>query len=169
MSAKEKLRVMPSLNISKEEIETELVEKLERLFALNALLNMDETGNDAQVESETLEQPELDALGHDDQRAEQLQADTLGHSDQRKEQAEDMPQSVSMENAGQNHTVENGSPRGLKLAAGNADKLFAGIYFLQFLQKFLCRFRQYLIFFPDDTHVTFHWGLKRSKTQMAIS
>ena len=47
--------------------------------------------------------------------------------------------------------------------------LFAGIYFLQFLQKFLCRFRQYLIFFPDDTHVTFHWGLKRSKTQMAIS
>lgn len=44
------------------------------------------------------------------------------HSDQRKEQAEDMPQPVSMENAGQNHAAENGSPHGLKLVAGNAEK-----------------------------------------------
>lgn len=83
---------------------------------------MDETGNDAQVENETSEQSETDTLGHGDQRAEQPQAGTLGYSDQRKEQAEDMPQPVSMENAGQNHAAENGSPHGLKLVAGNAEK-----------------------------------------------
>ena len=61
--------------------ETELKEKLDRLSALNALLNMDETGNDAQIGNETSEQSEADTLGHDDQRAEQPQAVTLGHSD----------------------------------------------------------------------------------------
>ncbi len=101
--------------------ETELMEKLDRLSALNALLNMDETGNDAQVKNETSEQPEVDTLGHDDQKAEQPQADTLGHSDQRKEH-EDMQQPDLMENAGYNHAAENGSPHGLKLVAGNADK-----------------------------------------------
>ena len=45
--------------------ETEQKEKLERLSALNALLNMDETGDDAQVENETSEQPEPDTLGHE--------------------------------------------------------------------------------------------------------
>ena len=48
--------------------ETEQKEKLERLSALNALLNMDETGDDAQVENETSEQPEPDTLGHDVQK-----------------------------------------------------------------------------------------------------
>ncbi len=33
-----------------------------------------------------------------------------------------MPQPVPMENAGQNHAAENGSPHGLKLVAGTADK-----------------------------------------------
>ena len=102
--------------------ETELKEKLDRLSALNALLNMDETGNDAQIGNETSEQSEADTLGHDDQRADQPQAGTLGHSDQRKEQAEDMQQPVTIENAGHKHAAENNSPHGLKLVAGNAEK-----------------------------------------------
>ena len=102
--------------------ETELKEKLDRLSALNALLNMDETGNDAQIGNETSEQSDADTLGHDDQRAEQPQADTLGHSDQRQELAGNIPQSVPVENAGHNHVAENNSPHGLKLVAGNNDK-----------------------------------------------
>ena len=102
--------------------ETELKEKLDRLSALNALLNMDETGSDVQVENEVSEQSEADTFGHDDQRAEQPQADTLGHSDQRKEQAAAYSPPVPMENAGHNHAAENNSPHGLKLVAGTADK-----------------------------------------------
>ena len=102
--------------------ETELKEKLDRLSALNALLNMDETGSDVQVENEVSEQSEADTFGHDDQRAEQPQADTLGHSDQRQELAGNIPQSVPVENAGHNHVAENNSPHGLKLVAGNNDK-----------------------------------------------
>ena len=49
--------------------ETELKEKLDRLSALNALLNMDETGSDVQVENEVSEQSEADTFEHDDQRA----------------------------------------------------------------------------------------------------
>ena len=94
--------------------ETELKEKLDRLSALNALLNMDETGNDAQIGNETSEQSDADTLGHDDQRAEQPQADTLGHSDQRQELAGNIPQSVPVENAGHNHVAENNSPHGIK-------------------------------------------------------
>ena len=37
--------------------EAELKEKLDRLSALNALLNMDKNGNDAQVGNETPKQP----------------------------------------------------------------------------------------------------------------
>lgn len=44
------------------------------------------------------------------------------HGDQRKEQAEDMPQPVTIENAGHKHAAENNSPHGLKLVAGNAEK-----------------------------------------------
>ena len=87
--------------------ENELKEKLDRLSALNALLNMDETGNDAQVENETSEQSEKDTLGHHDQKA---------------EQAVDMPQPYPVENARHNPAVENGNPHGLKLVAGIADK-----------------------------------------------
>ena len=50
--------------------------------------------------------------------------EALKHSDQRKEQAEGMPQPVSMENAGQNHAAEKGSPHGLKLVVGNLDSLY---------------------------------------------
>lgn len=85
--------------------ETELKEKLERLSALNALLNMDETGDDAQVENETSEQPEPDTLGHDDQN-----------------QEEDVPQPYPVENARHNPAAENGNPHELKLVAGTADK-----------------------------------------------
>ncbi len=102
--------------------ETELKEKLDRLSALNALLNMDETGSDVQVENEVSEQSEADTFGHDDQRAEQPQADTLGHSDQKQEQSVDVPQPYPVENARHNSAAENGSPHGLKLVAGTADK-----------------------------------------------
>ena len=102
--------------------EAELKEKLDRLSALNALLNMDETGSDVQVENEVSEQSEADSFGHDDQRAEQPQADTLGHSDQRKEQAAAYSPPVPMENARHNHAAENNSSHGLKLVAGTADK-----------------------------------------------
>ena len=102
--------------------ETELKEKLDRLSALNALLNMDETGNEAQVENDTSEQPERDTLGHHDQKAEQPETNTSGNDDQRQEQAVDMPQPYPVENARHNPAAENGSPHGLRLVAGTADK-----------------------------------------------
>ena len=87
--------------------EAELKDKLERLSALNALLNMDETGNEAQVENEASEQAETDTLGHDDQK---------------QEQAEDVLQPYPVENARHSPAAENGNPLGLKLVAGTADK-----------------------------------------------
>ncbi len=51
--------------------EAELKEKLDRLSALNALLNMDENGNDAQVGNEMPKQPTADTLEHNDQRQKQ--------------------------------------------------------------------------------------------------
>ena len=61
--------------------EAELSEKLERLSALNALLNMDEKGDDAASHD--------DGVGMEDDAPEQTETETSGHSDQKTEQAAD--------------------------------------------------------------------------------
>ncbi|MBD5532852.1 MAG: DUF3849 domain-containing protein [Lachnospiraceae bacterium] len=61
--------------------EAELSEKLERLSALNALLNMDEKGDDAASHE--------DGVGMEDDAPEQTETETSGHSDQKTEQAAD--------------------------------------------------------------------------------
>ena len=98
--------------------EAELAEKLERLSALNALLNMDEKGDDA--------------LGMDDVPEEENEGqETSGHDVQKPEQEEktgiresvaDAPTLYPVENARHNYAVDNGNPQGLKLTAGMADK-----------------------------------------------
>ena len=98
--------------------EAELAEKLERLSALNALLNMDEKGDDA--------------LGMDDAPEEENEGqETSGHNVQKLGQEEnpeteesvaDAPTPYPVENARHNYAVDNGNPQGLKLTAGMADK-----------------------------------------------
>ena len=95
--------------------EAELAEKLERLSALNALLNMDEKGDDA--------------LGMDDVPEEENEGqETSGHDVQKPEQEEKtgVRESVAdaltpypVENARHDYTVGNG---GLRVAAAMADK-----------------------------------------------
>ncbi len=98
--------------------EAELAEKLERLSALNALLNMDEKGDDA--------------LGMDDASEEENEGqETSGHDVQKlgqeekletRESVADAPTLYPVENARHNYAVDNGNPQGLKLTAGMADK-----------------------------------------------
>ena len=98
--------------------EAELAEKLERLSALNALLNMDEKGDDV--------------LGMDDAPEEGNEGqETSGHNVQKLGQEEnpkteesvaDAPTPYPVENARHNYAVDNGNPQGLKLTAGMADK-----------------------------------------------
>ncbi len=102
--------------------EAELAEKLERLSALNALLNMDEKGGDA--------------LGMDDAPEEENEGqDTSGHNVQKLEHEESTPEKgetgenaadmqipYPIENARHNYAVDNGNPQGLKLVAAMADK-----------------------------------------------
>ena len=94
--------------------EAELKEKLDRLSALNALLNMDENGNDAQIGNETPEQPETDTVGYGDQRAKQPEAGILKYDNQRQEHA--------TENAGRNHAAGNSNPHELKRVGETAEK-----------------------------------------------
>ena len=98
--------------------EAELAEKMERLSALNALLNMDEKGDDA--------------LGMDDAPEEENEGqETSGHDVQKLGQEEktetrecvaDAPTPYPVENARHNYAVDNSNPQGLKLTAGMADK-----------------------------------------------
>lgn len=100
--------------------EAELAEKLERLSALNALLNMDEKGDDA--------------LGMDDVPEEENEGqETSGHDVQKlkenifekaytEEIAADVPMPCPTGNIGQEFVAENRRPQGLKIAAGMADK-----------------------------------------------
>ena len=81
--------------------EAELSEKLERLSALNALLNMDEKGDDA--------------IGMDDDAPEQNGAE------QPEGAAADEPRPYPVENARHNYVAE-GNPQGFKMAAAMADK-----------------------------------------------
>ncbi|MDE7324707.1 MAG: helicase, partial [Lachnospiraceae bacterium] len=97
--------------------EAELAEKLERLSALNALLNMDEKGEDA--------------IGMDDAPEENEGRETSGHDVQKSGQEEkpetresvaDAPTPYPVENARHNYAMDNGNPQGLKLTAVLTDK-----------------------------------------------
>ena len=77
--------------------EAELSEKLDRLSALNALLNMDEKGDDG--------------IGMEDDKSE------LGT-----EQVADARKTYPIENARHNYAVENGNPQGMRFTAAMADK-----------------------------------------------
>ena len=98
--------------------ETELAEKLERLSALNALLNMDEKGDNALGMDDS---PDIDNAGEEEKEGQ----DTSGHDVQKQGQEEaaaDMPILYPVENARHNYAVDNGNRQGLKLAAAMADK-----------------------------------------------
>ena len=77
--------------------EAELSEKLDRLSALNSLLNMDEKGEDG--------------IGMEDDKSE------LGT-----EQMADARKTYPIENARHNYAVENGNPQGMRFTAAMADK-----------------------------------------------
>ena len=77
--------------------EAELSEKLDRLSALNSLLNMDEKGEDG--------------IGMEDDKSE------LGT-----EQVADARKTYPIENARHNYAVENGNPQGMRFTAAMADK-----------------------------------------------
>ena len=105
--------------------EAELAEKLERLSALNALLNMDEKGDDALGMDDAPEEENegQETSGHDVQK--------LGKNDlkpwqeekpETRESVADAPTPYPVENARHNYAVDNGNPQGLKLTAGMADK-----------------------------------------------
>ena len=102
-----------------------LAEKLERLAALNALLNMDEKGDDALGMDDAPEEENegQETSGHDVQK--------LGKNDlkpwqeekpETRESVADAPTPYPVENARHNYAVDNGNPQGLKLTAGMADK-----------------------------------------------
>ena len=105
--------------------EAELAEKLERLSALNALLNMDEKGEDALGMDDALEEENegQETSGHHVQK---LGKDDLKPWQEEKpetrESVKDASTPYPVENARHNYTVDNGNPQGLKLTAGMADK-----------------------------------------------
>lgn len=106
--------------------EAELAEKLERLSALNALLNMDEKGDDALGMDDAPEEENegQETSGHDVNHSD-LQNDLKLGQEEKPETEEcvaDAPTPYPVENARHNYAVDNGNPQGLKLTAGMADK-----------------------------------------------
>ena len=106
--------------------EAELAEKLERLSALNALLNMDEKGDDALGMDDVSEEENegQETSGHNVNHS-ALQNDLkLGQEEnpETEESVADAPTPYPVENARHNYAVDNGNPQGLKLTAGMADK-----------------------------------------------
>ena len=105
--------------------ESELAEKLERLSALNALLNMDEKGDDALGMDDAADMDEIgegenkgqDTSGHDVQKHGQEE-----RAIEKPETAADTPMPYPVENARHNYAVDNGNPQGLKLVAAMGDK-----------------------------------------------
>ncbi len=83
--------------------EAELKEKSDCLPSLNALLNMDENGNNAQIDNETPEHLETDTVEYSDQRAEQSEAGILKYDNQRQERRQKM-QGVIMQQETEVHT-----------------------------------------------------------------
>ncbi len=100
--------------------ESELTEKLERLSALNALLNMDEKGNEAV----SLEDGSEEDGGEPEALGKQTEPDGThgGGKPEQEEQAADEPMRYPVENARHNPMVDRGNPRGFKLAASMADR-----------------------------------------------
>ena len=97
--------------------EAELAEKLERLSALNALLNMDEKGDNALGMDDS---PDMDNAGEEEKEG----RDTSGHDVQKPDQEEpaiwkpdtaetaaDTPKPYPVENARHNYAVDNGNPQ----------------------------------------------------------
>ena len=102
--------------------EAELAEKLERLSALNALLNMDEKGGDALGMDDAPEEENegQDTSGHNVQKLEH--EESTPEKEETGENAADMQIPYPIENARHNYAVDNGNPQGLKLVAAMADK-----------------------------------------------
>ena len=102
--------------------EAELTEKLERLSALNALLNMDEKGDDALGMDDAPEEENegQETSGHDVQKP--GQEESISERTEMEEKAANTPIPYPVENARHDYTVENGNPQGFKLAASMADK-----------------------------------------------
>ncbi len=102
--------------------EAELAEKLERLSALNALLNMDEKGDDALGMDDALEEENeiRETSGHDVQKTgqEERAFDRSGI----KEDAAEAPIPYPVENGRYDYTVGNGRLQGMRVAAAMADK-----------------------------------------------
>ena len=99
--------------------EAELAEKLERLSALNALLNMDEKGDDALGMDDVPEEENKgqETSGHDVQKPEQ--EENISEGLETGEKAANAPILYPVENARHDYTVGNG---GLRVAAAMADK-----------------------------------------------
>jgi len=108
--------------------EAELAEKLERLSALNALLNMDKKGDnvismddDSDIENAVEEENDgQDTSGHDVQKF--GNEETISDKSGMEEKTADAPHPYPTGNIGQEFVAENRRPQGLKIAAGMADK-----------------------------------------------
>lgn len=94
--------------------EAELSEKMERLSVLNALLNMDEKGDDAIGMDD---EPEQDTSRQDVQKQEREQ----NGAEQPEKSASDVPTPYPVGNARHN-CVAAGNPQGYKMTAAMADK-----------------------------------------------
>ena len=99
--------------------EAELAEKLERLSALNALLNMDEKGDDALGMDDGPEEENggQETSGHDVQKS--GQTESISERPETGEKAVNAPISYPVENARRDYTMGNG---GMRVAAAMADK-----------------------------------------------
>jgi len=120
--------------------EAELGEKLERLSALNALLNMDEKGDDALGMDDVPEEENegQETSGHDVNHS-ALQNDLKPEQEEKtgiRESVADAPTLYPVENARHNYAVDNGNPQGLKLTAGMADRLVQKISLKERLEAF---------------------------------
>ena len=102
--------------------EAELAEKLERLSALNALLNMDEKGDDALGMDDAPEEENegQETSGHDVQKPGQEEEASI--KPETGESTKDVPIPYPVDNARHNYAVDNGKPQRAKLAAAMADK-----------------------------------------------
>lgn len=99
--------------------EAELAEKLERLSALNALLNMDEKGDDALGMDDAPEEENegQETSGHDVQKP--GQEETISERPEMEEKAANTPIPYPVENARHDYTADS---RGLRVVAAMADK-----------------------------------------------
>ena len=51
----------------------------------------------------------------------------------------------------------------------NKNLIIAGSYDIKLLQKFLGRFREHLIFFPNNVHTDFYFRIKRTETEFTVT